>query len=542
MKNHRRKFAKSHVFWPSNIQVADDDMHAEFVAKLSVILQKYGARSNAKNEAERERACRWLIDGLYQSFFYAPQAPLLLPLGKSAYGPKSQYKIPFSHRVVNDVLKATELAQFVSVVKGVYVPDGEGIVTRLYPNGRLLEHFKTQGLRWRFTPPPDKHDGLFINPGRGPKNRRLVQRDESSTVPMMQDNLLRINDFLSRQCISIDLPNAAFAANFGNGKATAKRGKMMPFKKLSALGKQTINMQSVFLHRIFAEGSLFKGGRFYGGWWQQIPSKARRRILINDDITIECDFSGLSCSMLYAMEGLSPPHDAYEIGLNYLKNDPRRKIVKRYMNAVLNDSSRRYRLAPDELECIGLSHGELHARLSNLHKPIAKYFNSGVGVALQFYDSEIAEQVMLNLMEQGEVCLPIHDSFIVRANALGKLKYAMTDAFTKRFSVTPGVKFEFANEGNGMKQPRSAILSAQGLTLAEKIALHMDEYSLIRNFFNSWEQANFTDQQICDRDRALNLEISHRKDLGLPPLHRHKFFGLPLFFLAQHPAALVSTE
>jgi hypothetical protein len=241
--------------------------------------------------------------------------------------------------------------------------------------------------------------------------------------------------------------------------------------------------------------------------------------------------------MLYAMEGLAAPDDAYEIGLNYVKGDPRRKIVKKYMNAVLNDSSRRYRLSLDELERLGLSHGELHARLSDLHQPIAKHFNSGVGVDLQFYDSEIAEQVMLNLIEQGEVCLPIHDSFIVRVNAVEKLKRAMIDAFTKRFYMAPGVKFEFGYRGNAMKQPRNTILSAQALTLAEKLALHIDEYSLVSDFFNSWEQANFSDEEIFYKTEELNFEVSHRKDLGLIPIHKHKFYGLPLITVAQQAAA-----
>jgi hypothetical protein len=538
MKDHRKNTIKARVFWPSSIQATDDGMHAQFVAKMSVILLKNGPRPNANDAMARERACRWLIDGLYQSYFSLPQAPLLLPQSKGAYGLESRYRIPFGYRIVKQVLNAAKSAELVAVEDGVFVADGVGKVTRLRPAGRLLKHFITQGLKWRYTPPPDKHSGIFLNLGLGSNQRRLVQRDEASTIPMMQDNLFRINDFYSRQCISIDLPNAAFAAALGHSKATSEDGEMMPFAKLSDDVKYAKNMQNVFLHRVFAQGSLSKGGRFYGGWWQQIPSKARRRILINGDITTECDFSGLSCSMLYAMEGLAPPDDSYDIGLNYVKDDPRRKIVKRYMNAVLNDSSRRFRLEPKELKCLGLSHGELHVRLSDLHKPIAKYFNSGIGVDLQFRDSEIAEKVMLRLMEQGEVCLPIHDSFIVRVSAVEMLEREMTAAFSQSFSQAPGLKIEFGYGGTSMRQPRRAILLAKGHTPMEKFNLHRAEFSLVSGFFNSWEQANFSDAEIDCRDRALDLEISRLKDLGLPPIHRHKSYGLPLFAIAQHLAAL----
>ncbi len=401
-------------------------------------------------------------------------------------------------------------------------------MTRLWPAGRLLKHFESHGMKWRRMSVPDKSLGIYLNPGRGSTDRRLVSRDEGPSTAAMQDRLQAINSFLATQCISIDLPDAAFTSVMGLKYACFDEDNNQALPGyMSKSGRPAMSMQNVYLHRVFAQGSLSKGGRFYGGWWQQIPSKLRRRILINEDKTIECDFSGLACSILYAQLGTSPPNDVYDIGLNYVPNDPRRLLVKKYMNAVLNDSTRKFRLSHHELKRIGLSHDELHKRLTKLHAPIAHHFNSGVGVDLQFVDSEMAEEVMLRLMNQGEVCLPIHDSFIVRVQAAVLLWKTMEGVFIEKFGHKPGIKPEAGYKGHSMGGPRKEILFDAGLSLFEKFTKHLNEYSIVQDFHQSWERTILSAEESRLVYRAMNQEHAHMKDWGLPSIHRHKFWGLP---------------
>ena len=63
------------------------------------------------------------------------------------------------------------------------------------------------------------------------------------------------------------------------------------------------------------------------------------------------------------------------------------------------------------------------------HKPIARYFHSGVGLELQAVDAGMAETVMRELRRDNIVALPIHDSFIVQERHRGHLEEAMADAF-----------------------------------------------------------------------------------------------------------------
>jgi hypothetical protein len=58
-----------------------------------------------------------------------------------------------------------------------------------------------------------------------------------------------------------------------------------------------------------------------------------------------------------------------------------------------------------------------------------------VGLSFQYQDSQIAEQVMLKLLEQDITCLPVHDSFIVARQFGNELIAAMREAFS---SLLPG--------------------------------------------------------------------------------------------------------
>jgi hypothetical protein len=530
MANTALSIKNSIAFWPSSIQRSNDNLHADMVAKLLVLLQKKRRRLPNTDRENLSDVCTWLIEGLYQSYFSIPNAPLALPLSYSAYGSKSKYNIPYGYRVVKRVYEAAKEIGLIDVVIGTYVANGEGTLTRLRPAGRLLKHFDNLGFMWRLLPTPSSSKCIFLNPGKGSANRQLATVKDLPSIALMQENLFKINSFLGKQCISIDLPNIALKGAIHSkhlDDCDSYDDSYLPHYQNG--NKSAMSMQNVFLHRVFAQGSMSKGGRFYGAWWQQIPSKVRCRILINQDKTVECDFSGLACAMLYAMEGLSLTTDAYDIGLDFSQDKRQRPLVKRYLNAVLNDSSKKYTLKPNELEILGLTHAELHDRLSKLHAPIAKHFNTGVGVELQCQDSEIAQEVMLRLMDKGEVCLPIHDSFIVRVQAVALLYKTMHDVFQERFKQAPGIKPEFGYKGVSMAKPRRQILAAKQLNIVERFTQHLNDYSVMNDFYVSWERANYSNEDIEARCRALNYEHGLYKELGLFPMHLHKFYGLPLF-------------
>jgi hypothetical protein len=68
------------------------------------------------------------------------------------------------------------------------------------------------------------------------------------------------------------------------------------------------------------------------------------------------------------------------------------------------------------------------------HQPIEQYFSSGMGVKLQYKDSQIAEGIMLEMLP--ESCLPVHDSFIVKET----LKERLEEVMNEQFELTTGFK------------------------------------------------------------------------------------------------------
>ena len=92
-----------------------------------------------------------------------------------------------------------------------------------------------------------------------------------------------------------------------------------------------IQLHRQTLRRIFNSTSFDEGGRFYGAWWQNIPSAYRAFITIDGKFTDEFDYGKLHPTILYADKGITLEDDAYDIGIG----DEHRDIVKQTFNAMV---------------------------------------------------------------------------------------------------------------------------------------------------------------------------------------------------------------
>ena len=175
---------------------------------------------------------------------------------------------------------------------------------------------------------------------------------------------------------------------------------------------------------------------------------------IDEGVTTEYDFSQLSPHMLYfAYNHKLGEEDAYDRVLD----GEHRDIVKQAFNAMVQSSSplnqKPRKINMDSME---MDWKELRQRILDAHKPIQELFFTGIGNQLQFKDSCIAENVMLQFAEKNQVALPIHDSFIMREGFAGDLEEAMRRAFYDEFQSDIPIKREviierialFDEEGN----------------------------------------------------------------------------------------------
>jgi hypothetical protein len=183
-------------------------------------------------------------------------------------------------------------------------------------------------------------------------------------------------------------------------------------------------MTETQLHRVFNNGTFNEGGRFYGASWQRLPQKTlglRRKIRIDGEAVVELDFKALAPRMAFhVLARMEAPDDPY------LLLPVPRSIAKTSLNALLNMDQgigRPYSGYNDE--AAGMAWPALVEAARRCLPDIAECFGSGIGLALQRRDSDIAEAVMLKFAERDIPCLGIHDSFIVQERHADELREVM---------------------------------------------------------------------------------------------------------------------
>jgi len=203
--------------------------------------------------------------------------------------------------------------------------------------------------------------------------------------------------------------------------------------------KEPLDTTRVRLRRIFNDSSWEHGGRFYGGWWQNVFRDYRSNIWINGLPTTEVDYSSLHPRMLYAKDGLMLPKDCYAIkGLGYEHRGAIKAALLRMLNADRKEAAWKSLLYSDEADLVkAVPDGVkgLLKMIEDTHQQISHYFYSDVGKKLQYLDSQVAESVMLHFVNK-EIpipVLPIHDSFIVPCFFRDELIAVMEAEFEKMF-------------------------------------------------------------------------------------------------------------
>ncbi len=382
--------------------------------------------------------CHTLIEGLYQTWCcMTPSARLNVFLSPQYYHSTKFGKINhLTQYFMQETVDALEQLGWAQVVVGRKISKTENQPTQLVAIGQLQKAFEDASLCW--TPLAVPKIGVVLRDfDETYKEKFKLKVPQTAIARKMNANVRRINEHLSKQAVCLHLSNERL-------KGLTKR---MYTPKYRSHWHQShpdhqgrlLNFNHVLLKRVFSRGSMERGGRFYGGWWQFIPSEYREYITINGHATVEIDYSELHPRLLYISQGLSPPTgDLYDIGLhpNGLPYDPKvepyktqRGIVKEVFNALLNDESGRYRMDKEQIKMLGIKQSELKKKLLKRHPPLKAVLGKGVGLGFQYIDSQVAEKVMLSLLDKGITCLPVHDSFIVPRIEGKALHEAMGKAF-----------------------------------------------------------------------------------------------------------------
>jgi len=422
--------------------------------------------------AKRLQLAQQLISSLYVAYtsgdlISVPQSPRYYSAKAPAPG-----KVHASHLYAKELSEALKGLGWMRVVQ-----EGkkDETFTLMEADGELASVFEEIGLIWMAQQPRPScelvalkdvkrgKDGTPIRKGKKHKGKKRKTEKvelpvkETSEVVQMRENLEYINARLSEHCIHLDLSDEHYMDLRRELARKAEEERVEADEDDTSTDAETdadddsqfasLQLHNVQMRRVFARGSMQKGGRFYGGWWQGIPSLHRPHIRIDGYKTIEVDYSGVAIRIISSIVGRPLPADIdpYDIGLpGWLgSNDPRRKTVKKNVNALINDEDGVYSVNKTDQAVMGVDAGEFRRLLQKTHPLICDRLADGIGLHAQYIDSQVAETVMLEMLKDDIVVLPIHDSFRVRAGYAGWLSEVMKAAFRDIAKAEVSVEADF---------------------------------------------------------------------------------------------------
>jgi len=291
----------------------------------------------------------------------------------------------------------------------------QGKTTRFVDRDELLERLQELEGHPAISIKPDFNAETIILRDKVDGRKVLQEYEDTPATERHRANLKKINSCLLKHWCDLEVQDTELAK--------------LEARIANHATKEPIDFSQRTLVRIFSNGSFKQGGRFYRGWWQNVPSEYRKYITIDEKRTAEFDFSQLNPHLLYHSNyKVLGSGDAYDRVLE----GEHRKIVKQAFNAMVQASTP-LKSCPEEIDMSGLemSWAELRDRIIKAHKPIADHFFKGVGNHLQFMDSNIAERIMLHFAGMDAPALPVHDSFILHHayGESGEVEEAMRRAF-----------------------------------------------------------------------------------------------------------------
>ncbi len=265
---------------------------------------------------------------------------------------------------------------------------------------------------------------------KGNKYKRNLIKEEKIVAAEMEDVLRAYNDFLSTKMITV------------NG----------------------VNVPELFFTRVFSY-NLHNGGRYYdNGDVQHESQSIRKTILIDGEETCEVDYRGLHYAIAAEKLGIDlSARDPYDFDYNIkvdvdavvewekkhkleLPYDPVRNLKKIAILTMFNASSEKSSVSAiskailddyrkeDKLKrrLVGIKGVEVKTLIEAIknHNPeVTRFFNTGVWAEFQNKDSQMMDFCVQEFMKRGEVCIPIHDSLVVKKSLQGFATEVMEDAF-----------------------------------------------------------------------------------------------------------------
>ncbi len=294
----------------------------------------------------------------------------------------ARYRVPYNtYNIMCGVIDGLHAMGLVDSVTGFKNPeDGYGVLTKIKPTDdtiQLLHQVKPEMIHDQ--QPPE----LLIVKDRATKVK-LDYADNQHTIEMRRQ-LLVYNQLIKSASFTLSDVTEADEANH-------KRFFKL-FGVSGAEGKCTL--RNPYIYRSFND-DFEHGGRFYNGIESQMPKAIRKNLLINGAPTVELDYGSMHIRMLYHLKNKRIKGNVYD---DLAGGDPLlRQLYKLIALVSINSGSLGEALAAIRSELVSNKRDLLvttpditdsglrlhYDRWLKAHAAIAKYFNSDIGVKLQY--------------------------------------------------------------------------------------------------------------------------------------------------------------
>lgn len=326
-----------------------------------------------------------------------------ISLDRNDYTKGTRYrKIYLKYDLFKGLLDDLVFLKYVDLKPGFYDKSSKkGFQTRIKASDKLLKFLVIDIKKIELDPEAPIEEVII----KRDENKNNVDYEDDKITNQMRESLQKYNTLLKQTDINTDAVDLRF---------------------------HKCDPTSITVKRIFDKDD--NGGRFYNGFWENMPETERLKLKINNEEVCELDYSSFHPTIAYALKEIQLEGDPYTI------DGCDRNEVKKALLLLFNCKSRKHAIHTIRSE--GIKNVEyLVQKIEEKHKAISEnFYDPWFGMHLQSNDSLIAEFIINKLTERGIACLPIHDSFIVAKKYEKELQALMESYFFMIFQVKPKIK------------------------------------------------------------------------------------------------------
>ena len=417
-----------------------------------------GGQGN-KAKSEPKKQFKILLLDLYVAWLDDPELSIGVGMSKSAFKTNSRYNSLFISSKIIDIINHAHAVGLIDKKTG---SEQSGKTTRIRASALLATVFEQADLSlFDMTQEYPSKEVIILNQKEYKDEKEItkaVDYLDTDYLPIcdMRQELHEYNALLWRTHVEIPtLEEPLIEQPYWDKKA----GKIKT-------RRVRLTQDNKFVRRVFYRANWNLGGRFHGGWWQSIKEDLRKQIYINDQSTVEQDYSGLHVNLLYGLKEIQPPlEDHYKVEhllLDFSAKEQRNIVKGVVLNAINANSTKSAYAAFRQQQETGSREKSLKDKQLELlleafkkkHPKIQESLCSDKGVELMHMDGRITAKVIKHFTNKGIPILSVHDSYITQNRYSGELRKVMNEVVKEELN---GFRINIDQEGVGIDQVQTFI-------------------------------------------------------------------------------------